>query len=204
MFCKCKKLYHDVKLLIDGQAIEEVQKTKLFGIIIDDKWTWKWHIDRIAGKISCGIGMIIKARQFVNKTGLMSLYYYFIYQCLAYCSQIWGGTYKTRLKRLVILHNNAIRILSHAGNRTSSDPLYQKLNIMKLESIKTYLIGRIMFCVSIYKVPQPFRMLFRRNNEYRCYSTRSAHHLLIPTVKLDLNKTGIKHRGASVWDIITE
>ena len=60
MFCRRKKLYHDVKLLIDGQAIDEVQKTKFLGIIIDNKLTWKWRIDHIAGKISQGIGMIIK------------------------------------------------------------------------------------------------------------------------------------------------
>ena len=40
MFCRRKKLYHDVKLLIDGQAIDEVQKTKFLGIIIDNKLTW--------------------------------------------------------------------------------------------------------------------------------------------------------------------
>ena len=148
--------------------------------------------------------MIIKARQYLNKTGLMSLYYSFIYPYLTYCNHIWGATYKTRLKRLVTLQNKAIRILSHAGNRTSSDPLYKKLNIMKLENINTYLIGRFMFCVSIDKVPQSFRILFRRNNEYHSYSTRSAHHLHIPTVKLDLSKTGIKYRGAIVWNIITE
>ena len=46
--------------------------------------------------------------------------------------------------------------------------------------------------------------LFRRNYKYHSYSTRSAHHLHIPTVKLDLSKTGIKYRGDIVWSIITE
>ena len=63
MFCRRKMLYHDVKLFIDGQAIDEVQKTKFLGIIIDNKLTWKWHIDHTAGKMSRGIGMIIKAGQ---------------------------------------------------------------------------------------------------------------------------------------------
>ena len=73
IFCRLQKFHHNVKLLIDGQAIDEVQKTKFLGIIIDNKLTWKWHIDYIAGKISRGIGMIIKARQYLNKSGLMSL-----------------------------------------------------------------------------------------------------------------------------------
>ena len=44
------------------------------------------------------IGMLIKARQFLNKVGLMSLYYSFIYPYLfTCCNHIWGATYKTRL-----------------------------------------------------------------------------------------------------------
>ena len=204
ILCRRKKLCHDVKLLIDGQAINEVQKTKFLGIIIDNQLTWKWHINYIAGKIARGIGMLIKARQFLNKIGLMSLYYSFIYPYLTYCNHIWGATYKTRLKRLVILQNKAIRVLAQAGNRTSSDPLYKKLNIMKLENINTYLIGRFMFCVSIDIVPQLFGSLFRKNNEFHNYETRSAHHLHLPSVKLDLSKTGIKYRGAIVWNLIAQ
>ena len=70
IFCRRKKLYHNVKLLIDGQAIDEVRKTKFFRIIIDNLLTSKWHIDHIADKISRGRGMIIKARQYFNKSGL--------------------------------------------------------------------------------------------------------------------------------------
>ena len=198
MFCRRKKLYHDAKLLIDGQAIDEVQKTKFLIIIIDNELTWKWHIDHISDKLSRGIRMIIKANQYLNKTGLMSLYYSSIHPYLTYCNHIWGATYKTRLKRLVKLQNKAIRILSHAGNRTSPGPLYKRLDIMKLENINTYLIGRFMFCVKIDRVPQPFRVLFRRNNAYHSYSTISAHHLHIPTVKLDLSKTCIKYRRAII------
>ena len=62
---------------------------------------------------------------------------------------------------------------------------------MKLENINTYLIGRFMFCVYIDKVPQSFGSLFRKNNEFHNYDTRSAHHLHLPSVKLD-----IKYRGA--------
>ena len=90
------------------------------------------------------------------------LFLSFIYLYLTYCNHIWGATYKTRLARLVMLQKKAVRILSHAGNRTSSDPLYRKLDIMKVQNIHTYLTGRFMFCVSIDKVPQSFRTLFRK------------------------------------------
>ena len=75
---------------------------------------------------------------------------------------------------------------------------------MKLENINTYLIGRFMFCVSIDKVPQSFGSLFRKNNEFYNYETRSAHHLHLPSVKLDLSKTDIIYRGAIVWNLIAQ
>ena len=162
IFRRRQKFHHNVKLLIDGEAIDKVEKTKFLGIIIDNKLTRKWHIDHIAGKISHVIGMIIKARQYLNKSGLISLYYSFIYPHLTYCNHIWEASYKTRLKRLVMLQNKAVRISLHAGNRTSSDPLHKKRDIMKVENINTYLIGRFMFCVSIDKVPQSIRSLLKK------------------------------------------
>ena len=61
----------DIKLAIDGEPINEVDKTKFLGILIDNKLTWKQHIAYVSGKISRGIGMINKARQYLNKQGLI-------------------------------------------------------------------------------------------------------------------------------------
>ena len=97
IFRKRKKVSSNVKLSIDGELINEVDKTKFLGILIDNKLTWKQHIAYISGKISRGIGMIIKARQYLNKQGMLSLYYSFIYPYITYCIHIWGSTYKTSL-----------------------------------------------------------------------------------------------------------
>ena len=93
---------------------------------------------------------------------------------------------------------------------------------MKLENINMYLIGRFMFCVSIDKVPQNPSGSYKKTNKWkknkkknnnkkiqwisllRYHNTRSAHNLYIPSVKLDLSKTGIKYRGTIVWNIIAE
>ena len=56
IFCRHNKLCHDVKLLIDGQAINEVQKNKFLGIIIDNQITWKWHINCIVIRVLAQAG----------------------------------------------------------------------------------------------------------------------------------------------------
>ena len=162
IFRKRKKDSLNVKLSIDGELINEVDKTKFLGVLIDNKLTWKQHIAYVSGKIARGIGMIIKARQYLNKQGLISLYYSFIYPYLTNCNHIWGSTYKTSLKRLITLQNKAVRIIAHARWRASCDPIYKHLNIMKSAHINTYLIGRFMFRISIGKVPESLTSLFKK------------------------------------------
>ena len=79
---------------IDGHSIAEVQDTKFLGVYIDNKLNWKKDISYLASKISKGTGMIIKATHYLNKNGLIALYYSFVYPYLIYCNFIWGCTYK--------------------------------------------------------------------------------------------------------------
>ena len=70
---KRKKDSLSVKLSIDGELINDVDKTKVLSILIDNKLTWKQQIAHVSGQIARGIGMIITARQYLNKQGLISL-----------------------------------------------------------------------------------------------------------------------------------
>ena len=87
-----------IELKIDGHAIHEECKTKFLVVLIDNKLNRKDHISYISSKIARGLGMIIKARNYLNKDGLVNLYYSFIYPYLTYCNHIWSSTYKTNLK----------------------------------------------------------------------------------------------------------
>ena len=72
VFTNKKSRTANLKISIDNQIIDEVCQTKFLGVIIDNKLTWKNHILYICGKISRGIGMLIKACNYLNQTGLLS------------------------------------------------------------------------------------------------------------------------------------
>ena len=202
VFTKNKTRVSNLGITIDNQAIGEVRETKFLGVSIDNELNWKNHIAYICGKISRGIGMIIKARSYLNQSGLMSLYHSFIYPYLTYCNQIWGSTYKTNLHRLTVLQNKAVRIICHAKPRESADPLYNRLGIMKLLDLNSYLIGRFMYRCHIEVVPEQFALYFTKNSDLHDHVTRTAHHFHAPQVKSDLSKTGIRYRGAIIWNAI--
>ena len=83
---------------IDGEAISETSKTKFLGVIIDNRLCWKDHILYISGKIARGIGVILKARKYLMKDSLITLYYSFVYPYLIYCNHVWGLSCQTYIK----------------------------------------------------------------------------------------------------------
>ena len=146
--------------MIDGIKIEEVRKTKFLGVIIDNKLSWKDHVTHVASKVSRGLGVIIKARNYLNTKGLITLYYTFVYPYLTYCNHIWGNIYQSNLKYLCILQNKILRIIAGVKPRVSAGPLYESLGIIKLDDINKYLIARFMYRFCVDMVPRLFSSFF--------------------------------------------
>ena len=111
---KLNKL-EDIVLRVEGQTIERVTETKFSGVIIDEKLTWRNHVNYISTKIAKGIGILIKARFCLSKETLVSLYYTFIYPYLTYCNSVWGDLFLYNLNRLHVLQKKFVRMISYAN-----------------------------------------------------------------------------------------
>ena len=61
-----KKAHLTQKLLIRGPGIEMVESTKFLGVYLNSTLAGRNHIDYIKGKILHGIGIICKARKYLN------------------------------------------------------------------------------------------------------------------------------------------
>ena len=76
---KSKKiLNHGLSIKIDNQNIERVTSKKNLGMMIDEKLSWKNHIDYVAKKLSKTIGICMKVREVLPKQTLTNLYYTFV------------------------------------------------------------------------------------------------------------------------------
>jgi len=86
--------------------------------------------------------------------------------------------------------------------RENIDYLYVKHGIMRFEDVNSYLIGRFMHRCNCGTVPKLFVSYFSQNKNFHPYATRTAHHLHLPPVSSELAKSGIRYRGAVIWNII--
>ena len=97
---------------IDGHSIDAVEYTRFLGIDIDNKLNWKKHIAYISGKLSRGIGIILKARKILNSDAPKTMYYTFIYPFFSYCNHVCGNAHDFNLYPLVMLQKRIIRIIT--------------------------------------------------------------------------------------------
>ena len=123
-------------LKIDNTVIEEVEHIKFLGVYIDQHLASKTHTNFTCTKVSKTIGMLYKARFYVPRISLPSLYYSLFYPYLTYCTVVWSSTYPTNLNRIYLFQKylTTVWTICAAGYRAPSKPLFQKLGIFDIYS----------------------------------------------------------------------
>ena len=104
-----KRSICNIQISIDNQNIVKVKETNFLGVILDENLNWKSEISHVASKVVKSIGIISRCSFFLPKTSLRMLYYSLIYPYFYYCNIVWASTYKTNLRRLVVLQKCSLQ-----------------------------------------------------------------------------------------------
>ena len=90
----------NINITLSNISLERGTFTKFLGVILDGKISFTGHISYIKSKISKAMGIIIKAREYLNKKYLVNLYHSFVFLYLTYCIEIWGNASNIHLNYL--------------------------------------------------------------------------------------------------------
>ena len=82
-------------LYVGGSQLKPVSCTKHLGVQIDSRLSWSNHVDNICKKVPSGIGIIKKARPFVNLNTLDTLYKSLVQCHFDNCGPVWDTVRKT-------------------------------------------------------------------------------------------------------------
>ena len=169
-------------IIMDNQILTKVNSIKYLGIIIDHKLNWL--IDYITygkAKISKGIGIMYKARKYLNKNSLKDVYHAYIYPYLTYCIEVWGCASKCHLNSLFLLQKQILRIMTFSPYLAHTDPVFKSLEILPIDKIFIDRIGITMFKVTYELVPKSIHQLFSRNKDIHSHDTRNKDLLRAST-----------------------
>ena len=103
--------------------------------MLNENLTWKPHIKYIENKIAENIGLLFKAKSFLNKQSLLSLYYSYIHSYINYANVTWGSTYKTNLKKLSSQQKHEMRIICNKGKSEHTKQLFQSNKITSVYTV---------------------------------------------------------------------
>ena len=173
VFKSVKKSDLEVNLCINYKCLSRVNQLKFLGTIIDDKLTWRPHIDYISKKLSKAIAIMYRIKPYVTQETLCGLYYSLVDPYLTYCNVIWGNTFKTHLKPIISLQRKAVRCLNfRKHNDFSTDALMLELKLIKLSDLNKYLTCQFMHKFHYGLVPNVFNDYFTCNRSVHEYNTR--------------------------------
>ena len=99
------------KPIMNNYEIQREESMKFLGALLDQHLTWKEHIKFTENKIAKNIGMLYKARPYLNKRALLFFYYSYIHSYLNYANTAWCSTNRTHLKELQSQKKHDIRII---------------------------------------------------------------------------------------------
>ena len=124
-----------------------------------------------------------------RRTALCTLYYLLVYSYLQYCILVWSSTYPTHLRRLVLLQNCIVIVISKKGFEAHTDPLFKNLMILKLEDIYSLHLGKFKFSFKNTSIPSSFSIL--RTNQVHGYNKRNSNRFYIRFCRTSMRKFSV-------------
>ena len=123
---------NELALTIDNVVLPQVAANKFLVITIDDKLSWKPHIQSAKYKLSSVLSIRYKASKLINTAGMYTLYCSLFHPYLSYCNEIWGNTYPSNVKCLFTLQKKAIRLICNADKLAHTNAMFKDMSILKL------------------------------------------------------------------------
>ena len=184
-------------LFIDGIQLDFVDDFNFLGMILDKNLNFKAHVNHLTTKISKTIGIMNRLKHFLPLGALMNIYNALILSYLNYGTMIWGSKSETLFK----LQKKAVRIISNAKYNAHTNPLFRKLNLLKMEDICT--LHDYKFCYKLINkmVPEYFISILNSvGTSIHDHETRHAADFRLPAVRHEFARDSIRYRFPSTYN----
>ena len=141
--------------------IEQVEVTKLLGVILDYKRSWSKHVDITVAKMGKSLSIIKRCSAFLTilstRQGLQAL----VLSHLDYCSVVWSGATKRDLRKVQLPQKRATQLALKCTWRANINNIHVNLSWLKVEEKLTSslpdfirrfdMLNSLMF---LFKLPQ--------------------------------------------------
>ena len=120
-----------LKLAINFEPIERVTEFNFLGLTMDERLSWTPNIRKISNKIARTIRIMCRLKRFLPTRILKLICTSLNLPCIQFSILTWGF----KIGRIEKLRKRAIRTIANNKYNAHTDPLFRRLNLLKVQDI---------------------------------------------------------------------
>ena len=140
---------------MDEIELDPVSDFNYLGITINENVKWKNHLNKLACNISKKVGIILKLSHLISCDILLSIYNSLILPHITYGILAWS--YESDI--IFGLQKKAVRAMTCAKYTAHTDPIFQKLNLLKLKDMHQIQQLKLYFKLNQNHLPEYFNTI---------------------------------------------
>jgi len=189
-------------LMIENNLIARVTEAQFLGVTIDDKLSFKQHVEQLCGKLSKTVGMLNRISNLIPPNVKLSIYYSLIFSRVSYGIVSWGSSGLTNAARIQ-------RILSRARKIVTYDCFRREANVMGLlsfDSIYKYFTAIKLFRTMKLSQHPYFSNVFDSLRPIHEYRTRFSSYSSFNTPAFTKAKCqkSFRFQSVKIWNLLPE
>ena len=186
-----RKHYDLTSLSFANNDILRTDSIKFLGIFIDEKLSFKDHVNHISGKIGKTVGLLYRLNKFLPNHILRTLYHCLVLPYISYGIEAWFAASQTTTERVSILQKKTIRAINCLPYNAHTSNYFKSMNLLKVHDLYNLQLGKYMF--SNHESYMNF-------SDVHNYNTRFNDNLIIPSCNLTRSQSSWKYRGINLWN----
>ena len=190
-------LPNQIKFL--DSKISRSSQIRFLGVTLDENLTWEYHINELCNKLKCLFHIFYNIRDYLTQKDAITIYYTLIYSRIKYGIALYGQATTNKVKRVQILQNQLLKVITNKNFRYSTDKLHKELELLTVTEISHHEILSFIQCYFSKNLPPIFENYFSPFEHN--YNTRN-HDI---TLRLEMHHTNmaaqsVKILGAKLWN----
>ena len=161
------------KVIINDHSISPEDNLKYLGVFLDNKLSWKPHVQKVKTQLSRPCTVLSKFKHYVTQSVLKAVYNSLIHPYLTYSILNWGRASNATIQPLIKLQNKAIKIINPTHTWSLEEP-FQHLNILCLPKQYALPVGKFMRSYLNKLLPNHFDEYFIPISSIHSHSTSLA------------------------------
>ena len=188
------------RIMYDNNLIRRVNCLKILGFLIDDKLTFKSHMEQLISKVKRYLPVLHKLKRFLSIKELMKLYHALINSLLTYCILIYRNGNETSFHRLFRIQKMILKIILNGSSHEVLKLMVvsKVLSLPHTYNLKLLKLGHKMI-FSKHSVP-----LFLQNT-YTAKTNlnlRNKDNFITPYFRTSTGQRSIRYSVAQLWNKI--